>query len=49
MNQHLAQVHVAALADAEQPGLATGGVLPRYDAQPRREVPSLAEGSNSTF
>ena len=45
MDQHLAQVHVAALADAEQPGLATGRVLPRHDAQPCREVASFAERS----
>ena len=44
MDQDLAQIDVASLADAEQLRLASGGVLARYDTEPCCEVSSLAEG-----
>ena len=43
MNQDLAQVAVAPLADAEQLRLASGGILPWHNAQPGGELPALAE------
>ena len=45
MDQDLAQVGVAALADAEQPRLVSGGVLLGHNPQPGRELTALAEGS----
>ena len=44
MNQDLAQVRVAALADSIQPRLATGRMLLRQQPHPGRELPPLAEG-----
>jgi len=44
MNQHLAQINVASLADAEELRLASCGVLSWHNAEPCCEVPSLAEG-----
>jgi len=41
--QYLAQVDVAALADAQKLGLAAGRVLPWNESEPRREVSPLAE------
>jgi hypothetical protein len=38
-----AQVAVAALADAEQPGAAASRSLPRHEPQPCRELPAVAE------
>jgi hypothetical protein len=45
MDQNLAQIDVASLADAQQLGLAAGRVLAWYEAEPRCEVASLAERS----
>src|SRR6201993_1212449 len=45
VDQHATQIDIAALAHAEQLLLAPGGVLPRHDANPGREVASAAEGS----
>src|SRR5258705_7738906 len=44
MNQDLAQVRVAALADSIQPRLATGRMLLRQQPHPGCELSSLAEG-----
>ncbi len=43
MYEHLTQVDVAALADAQQLGLASCRVLPWNESEPRCEVSSLAE------
>ena len=43
MNQHLAQIDVPPLADAEQLRLASGGVLAWHDTKPCCEVSPLAE------
>jgi hypothetical protein len=43
MDEHLAQISVAELADAEQLRLATSRVLPWDEAEPRREVSPLAK------
>ena len=43
MNQDLPQVDVAAFTDAEQLRLTSGRVLAWHNAQPRGEVPALAE------
>src|SRR5271154_2023049 len=44
MDEHLAQVYVAAFADAQQPRLASSGILPWHDSQPRSKVASLPKG-----
>ena len=44
MDQNLAEVHVAALADAEQLRLASGRVLAWDDAEPRSKVPAPTKG-----
>src|SRR5258708_38545012 len=44
MNQDLAQVRVAALADSIQSRIATGRMLLRQQPHPGRELSSLAEG-----
>src|ERR1700757_3866939 len=44
VDEDLAQVDVAAFADAEQPRLASSRVLPRHDTEPRGKVASLPEG-----
>jgi hypothetical protein len=46
MDQHATQIDVAALADAEQLLLASGGVLPRDDANPGREIACPAKSSS---
>lgn len=43
MDQHLAKVDVSALADAQQPGLASGRVLPWNESEPRCKISALAE------
>ena len=43
MNQQLAQVGVAALADAEQPVAAAGGMLAGYQAEEGRQAPAITE------
>ena len=43
MNQDLAQVDVATLADTQQVRLASCRVLPWHDPEPGRELPALAE------
>jgi hypothetical protein len=45
VDQHATQIDVAALADAEQLLLASGGVLAGHDANPGCEVPPTAKGS----
>ena len=45
MDQLLAQVPIAALADPQQLCLAAGGVLPRCQAEPGRQIPPLGEGA----
>jgi hypothetical protein len=44
MDQDLAQIPVAALADPIELRLTTGGVLLRHRAHPRSELSSVAEG-----
>jgi hypothetical protein len=46
MDQSLAQIDVAPLADAEQLRLASGGILPWHDTEPCSEVSRLTEGSS---
>ena len=46
MDQNLAQIDVAPLADAEQLRLASGGILPWHDAKPCCEVSPLTKGSS---
>ena len=43
MDHQRSQVHIASLADAQQGGLAAGGVLPGHKSQPGRELPSVLE------
>jgi hypothetical protein len=43
VNQNLTQVNIAALADAQQLGLASSRVLSWHKPEPRRKVSSLAE------
>src|ERR1700735_868311 len=43
VDEHLAQVDVTSLADAQQLGLATGRVLPWHETEPCGEVSSLTE------
>ena len=45
VNQHAAQIHVAALADAVELLLAPGRVLPWHDPNPSREVAPATKGS----
>src|ERR1700687_4236681 len=45
MDQQRTQVHIAALADAEQLRLASGGVLARNQTDPRRELATILECS----
>jgi len=45
MDQNLAEIDVATLADAKQLRLASGGILPRHDTEPCSEVSPLTEGS----
>ena len=44
MDKQLPQIAVAALADAEEPGLAAGRVLSRHKSQPGGELPALMKG-----
>jgi hypothetical protein len=44
VHEDLAQVAVAALADAEQPCLSVGRVLSRHKPQPGCELTTLMEG-----
>jgi hypothetical protein len=46
MDQNLAQIDVAPLTDAEQLRLASGGILPRQDAEPCSEISPLTESSS---
>ena len=46
MDQDLAQVDVAALADTQKVRLASGGVLTRHDAKPGGELPALMESGS---
>ena len=46
LDQDLAQIDVAALADAEQLRLASGGILSWHDSEPCCEVSPLMEGSS---
>lgn len=43
MNQQRTQRHIAALADAAKPGLATTGMLPRRQTEPRRKLSATFE------
>src|SRR6185437_10158078 len=43
VDEHPSQIGIAALADAEQPGFAARGILARHQAEPCREVASIAE------
>jgi hypothetical protein len=44
VDEDLAQVDVAAFADAEQPCLASSRILPWHDTEPRSKVASLSKG-----
>ena len=44
MHKQLPQIAVAALADAEESGLAAGRVLSRHKSQPGGELPALMKG-----
>ena len=44
MDKQLAQIVIASLADAEEPGLAAGRVLSRHKSQPGGELPALMKG-----
>lgn len=44
VDEDLAQVDVATFANAEQPRLASSGILPWHDSKPRGKVASLSEG-----
>jgi hypothetical protein len=44
MDEDLAQVPVAALADPVEPCVATGRILAWHNAEPRSELSSLVEG-----
>ena len=46
MDQDLAEIDVATLANAEQLRLASRRVLPWHQAKPRSKVSSLAKGSS---
>jgi hypothetical protein len=48
MDQHATQIDVAALADAEQLLLASGGVLPWHDSKPSSEVASATKSGAVT-
>jgi hypothetical protein len=48
MNQDLARVDVASLTDAEQLRLTAGRILARHDAEPCRELSTLAKGDAVT-
>ena len=41
VNQQVAQIGVAPLADAEQRLLAAAGMLPRHQSQPSRQLPAI--------
>ena len=43
LHEKVAQVSITALADVSKAGLAPGGVLARYQADPRRELPAVLE------
>ena len=43
MDQQVAQIGVAALADAEQPVMAAGGMLAGYQAEEGRQAPAITE------
>ena len=43
MDQHLTQVAIAALGDAQQPGLSACAHLPRHQPEPGGEVPATPE------
>lgn len=47
MDQNLAQIDVASLADAEQLRLASGGILPWHDPKPISEVCMFAVNGGS--
>src|SRR5579862_3167185 len=49
VDNHAAQIGVAAFADTEQSNLATGATLPRHDAQPSGELPTGAELSSISY
>lgn len=48
MDQELAQIAVAALADAKQPGFAARAGLPRDQSQPRREIAASGKSPGIT-
>jgi len=49
VDEHAAQVDVAALADAAQLRLASGGVLTRDHPEPGGKLPSLTESRSVTY
>lgn len=48
MNEKASEIATAAFANPEERRLATGGMLARYQAQPRREIATTAKRGSRT-